>query len=918
LGNILLDVTNDQLSNLLGTVYRQGNLVFTPDGTSILSPVGNRLSCFDLVNNTSFTFSYEHRKNISRIALNPTATLLISVDDDGRAILVNFVRRTVLHHFNFKEKVRDIKFSPDGTHFAIAIGRHVQVWRTPDRKDDRQFAPFVRHRIYTGHYADVTSITWSNDSRFFLTTSKDLTARIYSLQATDSSAATTLSGHRDSVISGFFSDDQETIYTVSKDGALFQWKYVPRAVDDHDQEHDDTTTLRWRIVNKSYFLQESKVRCATFHPSTNLLVVGFSSGVFGMYELPDFTMLQMLNISQNDIDFVTINKSGEWLAFGASKLGQLLVWEWQSESYILKQQGHYDSMNALVYSPDGSKMITGADDGKIKVWDTVSGFCIVTFTEHTSAVTALQFSKRGNVLFSGSLDGSVRAWDLIRYRNFRTFTAATRVQFTSLSVDPSGEIVCAGSLDDFDIHLWSVQTGQLLDRLSGHEGPVSSLCFGSNGSMLASGSWDKTVRIWNVFGRSTHVEPLVVQSEVMAVAVRADSKQIAVATMDGNLSVWDPELGRQVGNIDAREDIAGGRYSTDRFTAANAQRSKHFTTICYNSDGSCILAGGNSKFICLYDVANEVLLRKLTISRNMAIEGTLDMLNSKSMTEAGPLDLIDTTGEASDLEDRIDNSLPGASRGDSSVRKVRPAIRTASVQFSPTGRSFGAASTEGLLIYSVDELLLFDPFDLDIDVTVDSTLDKLRGKEYLVAIVMAFRLGERSVIHRVYESVPFGDIDLIARDLPNVYLERMLRFVSSIADDSPHVEFHLLWIEALLTHHGKHILQRRHQFASAMRAMHKFVNAMNKEINRLSSANVYLVRYLTGMQVADVDAVNGEPESNVMEVDGSGSDEENEDTNDSDEGWFGPESKADGVSRSGAFEEDDDQEDADDDGEMED
>ena len=65
-----------KFSNLLGTVYRQGNLVYTEDGTKLLSPVGNRVSCFDLINNKSFTFNYEHRRNISRIALNIQGTLL--------------------------------------------------------------------------------------------------------------------------------------------------------------------------------------------------------------------------------------------------------------------------------------------------------------------------------------------------------------------------------------------------------------------------------------------------------------------------------------------------------------------------------------------------------------------------------------------------------------------------------------------------------------------------------------------------------------------------------------------------------------------------------------------------------------------------------------------------------------------------
>lgn len=45
-------------------------------------------------------------------------------------------------------------------------------------------------------------------------------------------------------------------------------------------------------------------------------------------------------------------------------LGQLLVWEWQSESYVFKQQGHFNNMASLAYSPDGQYLVTGGDDGK--------------------------------------------------------------------------------------------------------------------------------------------------------------------------------------------------------------------------------------------------------------------------------------------------------------------------------------------------------------------------------------------------------------------------------------------------------------------------------------------------------------------------------------------------------------------------
>jgi WD40 repeat protein len=54
-------------------------------------------------------------------------------------------------------------------------------------------------------------------------------------------------------------------------------------------------------------------------------------------------------------------------------------------------------------------------------------------------------------LLSASLDGTVRAWDLYRYRNFRTFTTPSSRQFVSLAADQSGEVICAGTLDSFEV-----------------------------------------------------------------------------------------------------------------------------------------------------------------------------------------------------------------------------------------------------------------------------------------------------------------------------------------------------------------------------------------------------------------------------------------------------------------------------------
>jgi periodic tryptophan protein 2 len=879
---------------LLGTVYRKGNLVFTEDGNSLLSPVGNRVTVFDLVNNKSHTLPFAHRTNISRIALHPKGQLLLTIDEQGHAILSHYLRRVVLYHFSLRGAVSTLEFSPSGAHFAVGLGRKIEVWKTPStpgsaegdsEEGGLEFAPFVKYREYAGHHDTVQNIEWSSDSRFFLTSSKDLTARIWSLDPEEGFTPTILAGHRTAVYAAWFSADQETIYTISKDGALFQWRYLPSPeADPEDIAADDE---RWRIAERNYFFQnQAHLTTASFHASSNLLVTGFSNGVFMLHELPGFSEIHKLSISASNIDTVSINKTGEWLAFGSSALGQLLVWEWQSESYILKQQGHFDNLNALTYSPSGDKIITCADDGKIKVWDAASGFCIVTFTEHTSGVTACEFAKRGNVLFTASLDGSVRAFDLIRYRCFRTFTAPKRLSFSSIAVDPSGEVVAAGSLDDFDVHIWSVQTGQLLDQLSGHEGPVSSLAFTPNGNSLISGSWDHTVRIWSIFQRTQTSEPLQLQSDVLAVAVRPDSKQVAVSSLDGQVTFWSVDGGTQESGMDGRRDASGGRKATDRRTAANVAGTKSFNTISYAADGSVLLASGNSKYICMYAVETGVLLRKFTVSVNLSLDGTQEYLNSKLLTEAGPQALLDDQGEASDLEDRLDKSLPGAKRGDAAQRKTAPEVRVPGIAFAPTGRSFCAASTEGLLVYSLDTTVQFDPFDLDVDVTPSSTLKTLNRGEYLKALVMAFRLSNTKLLTRVYRSVPTSDIDLLVRDVPIVYLERLLRFVAQEADASPHLEFNLRWIESLLRQHGRELKARQGDYAEVTRLIQRAVTRLQGEIMKVAEQNAHTVEFLLA-QPRKVDEQDRVRALTNGEGDAAEEDESMDEAGEGDGDWIG-------------------------------
>ncbi len=126
--------------------------------------------------------------------------------------------------------------------------------------------------------------------------------------------------------------------------------------------------------------------------------------------------------------------------------------------------------------------------------------------------------------------------------------------------------------------------------------------------------------------------------------------------------------------------------------------------------------------------------------------------------------------------------LPGVQKGDMASRNYQPEIRVFSVRFSPTAQSWAAATTEGLLIYALDKgvvlqpkiismkkvnffsfLLVssagvvFDPFNLSLEVTPKSTRDCLKSGELSSALIMALKLNEANLVQEVIEKIPHKD-----------------------------------------------------------------------------------------------------------------------------------------------------------------
>ncbi|XP_034948808.1 periodic tryptophan protein 2 homolog [Chelonus insularis] len=850
-----------KFSNLLGTVYRKGNLLFANDGSTVISPVGNRISIYDLKNNKSSTLPVESRFNYTAIDLSPNGNILIAVNEEGEAHIISMISKIIVHKYRFKRPVRCVKFSPDGKYFAACKENNVFIFDAPGLQVGN-YNPFVMKRVFHEATDETTTLCWSFDSKFLAVGSKDTATKLYSIEKWANFKHCTLGGHSDEIVGSFFdTTDSYDLFTISKNGHLCLWEcsiepddliaYEPskkkEKPNDSDSEDDvdlekaiekpddfqmpknsntssseseqpkrnkenEVKKFFYKKVTRHFLLDEVKktdkhavLTAASYHVNTRILVVGFSSGSFFIYEMPDVNMIHSLDISSQSISSIAINNSGDWIALGCSQLGQLLVWEWQSETYAMKQQGHSNNMNSLAYSGDGQFIVTGGDDGKVKLWNTLSGFCIVTFSEHTSAVSSVIFSHNRKFIVSASLDGTARAYDLTRYRNFKTFTSPRPVQFSCVALDASDEFLAVGGQDFFDIYLWSVKLGTLLEIMSGHEGPVASLAFSPNlaSTALASVSWDKTLKLWNAIEHGSTHETIELTADGLCVVYNPNGQEVAVSTLDGQITFFECKNATQTGSIEGRKDLGSGRSDTDLITAKKNLEGKAFTTLCYSADGSCILAGGQWKNVCIYNVKETILMKKFEITQNRSFDAVDDFINRRKMSEFGNLNLVETREE--NEGGRVTLRLPGVRSGNMASRSMKPEVRVFCLQFSPTGQSWAAATTEGLLIYSLDVGLVFDPFYLDLGITVDSVKKTLKEEEYAKALMMALKLNEKDLIQNVVEKIPFNNIEFTVKSIPQLYVERLLKFIAAEMEKTRHIEFYLEFAEAILSQAGHKI-----------------------------------------------------------------------------------------------------------------
>jgi hypothetical protein len=163
---------------------------------------------------------------------------------------------------------------------------------------------------------------------------------------------------------------------------------------------------------------------------------------------------------------------------------------------VFVQLGHFSSVNAVVFSPDGKTALSGSRDYTLKLWSVDSGRLIRTFQGHSSWVNAVAFSPDGKTALSGHWDNTLKLWSVDNGRLIRTFQGhSSWVDVVTFS--PDGKTALSGSWDN-TLKLWAVDSGRLIQTFQGHSNEVNAVAFSPDGKTAISGSDDGSIRLWNL------------------------------------------------------------------------------------------------------------------------------------------------------------------------------------------------------------------------------------------------------------------------------------------------------------------------------------------------------------------------------------------------------------------------------------
>ncbi|WP_199321945.1 NB-ARC domain-containing protein [Leptolyngbya sp. FACHB-321] len=268
------------------------------------------------------------------------------------------------------------------------------------------------------------------------------------------------------------------------------------------------------------------------------------------------------------------------------------------------------SVVSVSFNPDGSLLATGDVDGKICLWRVVDGQQVVTLKGHTGWIWTVAFSPDGKTLASCSDDPLIRLWDVQNLdfeqsntANLAEVSDSSHLSVTCLNIlrghsgrvwtiafSPDGQMLASGS-EDQTIRLWNARDGTCLTVLQGHTGGVTSVNFSPNGQILSSASDNSSIRLWSV-AHCTTLKTLSGHTRwVWAVAFSPDGQTLASASDDRTIRLWDVQTGI------CRKTLQG--------------HTSWVTSLSFSPNGQTLASGSDDASVRLWSVQDGTCFKRL-------------------------------------------------------------------------------------------------------------------------------------------------------------------------------------------------------------------------------------------------------------------------------------------------------------------
>ena len=274
-----------------------------------------------------------------------------------------------------------------------------------------------------------------------------------------------------------------------------------------------------------------------------------------------------------------------------------------------------------------------------------------------------------------------------------------RIHLRSVSFSPGGKIVASSSWDK-RVKLWDVATGRELKTFIGHQSPVRVVIFSPDGKTLASGSADRSVKLWDVSTGRELETFRGFQSHVLNVSFSRNGKTLVSGSADRKIKFWDILVGREFNTFKwHRGSVLSVRFSPDGQTIASGSTDRSVKSwdmatgrelktinghqgtvlnVSFSPDGKTLVSGSTDKSIELWDVSTGQELR--------AFNGHQDAVYSVSFSPDGKTLVSGSADKSIELWDVSTGQELRAFNGHQDA--------VYSVGFSPDGKTIASGSAD--------------------------------------------------------------------------------------------------------------------------------------------------------------------------------------------------------------------------------